>query len=42
MAAQPDLGADEALVVDLVGALPIREGSSSNRPRGLDGGTGWD
>lgn len=40
MAAQPDLGAGAALVVDLGGALPIREGSSSNRPRGLDDGAG--
>ena len=40
MAAQPDLGA--VFVVGLGGALPIREGSNSSRPRGLDDGAGWD
>lgn len=40
IAAQPDLGEGVALVVGLGGALPIREGSSSSRPRGLDDGAG--
>jgi len=40
IAAQPDLGAGVAVVVGLGEVLPIREGSSSRRPRGLDDGAG--
>ncbi len=42
MAAHPDLGAGAVPVVVLGRALPIREGSSSSRPRGLDDGARWD
>jgi hypothetical protein len=40
IAAQPDLGTGATLVVGLGEATPIREGSSSSRPRELDDSAG--